>query len=273
VDHFPPAFPGWLAGVLGTWLVLGAGVYYCLARLGAMGGGKVSAREFGQPDLLLCVGFIVWFGLSIASGFRGPEHSVTQKDLIHGALLFLGIVILIAMFMRFRGINPIGQFGLLRRNPLLCAALAAGLLLAAYPLVLLAAKLTDYALNGKERPENIVQYFLNASKGSDTRAIFLTMLMAVVVAPASEETIFRGYIYGVLKRYMGGVGAAVISAGLFAAMHLSVSSLPALFVLALCLTLAYEATGSLLVNIFMHGLFNLWNLLVMLKLAGHLGSP
>jgi membrane protease YdiL (CAAX protease family) len=72
---------------------------------------------------------------------------------------------------------------------------------------------------------------------------------------------------------MGGVGAAVISAGLFAAMHLSVSSLPALFVLALCLTLAYEATGSLLVNIFMHGLFNLWNLLVMLKLAGHLGSP
>ena len=152
-------------------------------------------------------------------------------------------------------------------------ALATGLLFSAYPLVILTGKLTADALNGKVQPENIVEFFLNASKGSDTRAIYLTMVMAVVVAPAAEETIFRGYIYGVLKRYMGGAGAAAISAGLFAAMHVNVASLPALFVLALCFTLAYEATGSLLVNIFMHGIFNLWNLLVMLKIAGHFASP
>ncbi len=113
---------------------------------------------------------------------------------------------------------------------------------------------------------------MSLSEASDTRAIIMTMFMAVVVAPAAEETIFRGYIYGVLKRYAGAIPAALISAGLFAAMHLSLSSLPALFVLALCLTLAYEATGSLLVNIFMHALFNLWNLLLMLVIAHHSGS-
>jgi membrane protease YdiL (CAAX protease family) len=54
-------------------------------------------------------------------------------------------------------------------------------------------------------------------------------------------------------------------------MHLNMAALPALFVLALCLTLAYEATGSLLVNIFMHGFFNLSMLLVILYLTGHPG--
>jgi membrane protease YdiL (CAAX protease family) len=95
------------------------------------------------------------------------------------------------------------------------------------------------------------------------------LLLAVVVAPVAEETIFRGYIYGVLKRYFGGIGAGLFSAALFAGLHLNVAALPALFVLALCLTLAYEATGSLLVNIFMHGFFNLSMLLTMLYLAGH----
>jgi membrane protease YdiL (CAAX protease family) len=134
-------------------------------------------------------------------------------------------------------------------------------------------RLTDLALNGKSRPQNIVQFFVNASEDSNNGAVYLTMLMAVIVAPMAEETIFRGYIYGVLKRYVGAVAAALISAGLFAAMHLNLSSLPALFVLALCLTLAYEATGSLLVNIFMHGLFNLSMLLVILGTARHPASP
>jgi len=90
-----------------------------------------------------------------------------------------------------------------------------------------------------------------------------------VIAPAAEETIFRGYIYAVLKRNIGAVGAALLSAALFGAMHMNLGALPALFVLSLCLTLAYEATGSLLVNIFMHAFFNLSMLLAMLSLARH----
>ena len=43
----------------------------------------------------------------------------------------------------------------------------------------------------------------------------------------------------------------------------SCQSLPALFVLALCLTIAYEWTGSLFVPIAMHAMFNSMNLLLM----------
>lgn len=273
MDHLAPAFPVWLAGLLGAWLVIGVGVYVCLARLVGMGGGKVSTVEFGQPDLLLCIGFMAWFGMAIASGFNGPEHGVTQTDIIHGGAVFLGIVVLIGGYLRYRGINPFRQFGLWRRSLWSCAGLALGLLLAAYPMVMLAGRLTEIASNGKAHPQNIVEYFLTASEGSDKGAIYLTMLLGCVLAPVAEETIFRGYIYGVLKRYTGALPAAVVSAGLFAAMHLSASSLPALFVLALCFTLAYEATGSLLVNILMHAFFNLSMFLVLLEIAHHPGSP
>ncbi len=46
------------------------------------------------------------------------------------------------------------------------------------------------------------------------------------------------------------------NAALFAAIHLNTASLLPLFVLALCLTLAYEATGSLLIPMVMHSCFN-----------------
>ncbi len=229
----------------------------------------MSTREFGEPDNWMCGGFVLWFVLIVLNGFGRAGHDVTQREIIRGAALFLAIVVLLGAFMQYRGINPFRQFGVGRLNPLVCLALAVGLLMAAYPLVALTENLTAIAMHGKEQPQNVVEYFLNASERSDKKAVCLMLVLAVVVAPTAEETLFRGYIYGVLKRPMGGPGAGIVSAGLFAAMHLNVAALPALFVLALCLTLAYEATGSLLVNIFMHGFFNLSMLVLMLFVAGH----
>jgi membrane protease YdiL (CAAX protease family) len=273
VDQFPSAFPVWLAGLLGAWLVVGAGVYFCVGRLVLEKGGKVSTQEFGTQDLVVCYAFIAWILMNIAGGFDAPERDVTQTEIVRGAAVFLGIVAILLFFMLYRGINPLRQFGITRRNPFLCVAIAAGLVLSAHPLILLAEGLTEAAMHGTAQPQNIVEFFLNASEKSDEKAVVTMLLLAVVVAPVAEETIFRGYIYGVLKRSIGGIGAGLLSAGLFAAMHLNLAALPALFVLALCLTLAYEATGSLLVNIFMHGLFNLTMLLVMLYISGHPATP
>jgi membrane protease YdiL (CAAX protease family) len=121
----------------------------------------------------------------------------------------------------------------------------------------------------KLEAQNVIEFFLDAAQRSDRKAMILTGVLAVVIAPVVEETLFRGYLYGVLKRYLGGIGAGLLASVLFAAMHLNLAALPALFVLALCLTVAYEATGSLLVNIFMHSLFNLTSLLVIVLATNH----
>jgi membrane protease YdiL (CAAX protease family) len=263
--------PGWISGLAvclsGVWLIIGSGVYLRLARLVARGEGKVGMQEFGQPDALLCLGFLIFFGVTITVGFGAPDHEVTQKEIIHGGIFYLEILVLIAAFLHFRGINPLRQFGLFPGDPFLCIAFAIGLLVAACPLLFTAQWLTDLAMHGNMRAQNIVEFFRNASESSDKRAVYLTMLVGVIVAPLAEETIFRGYIYGVLKRYTGCVVAALINSGVFAAAHLNLSSLPELFVLGLCFTLAYEATGSLLVNILMHSLFNLTMLLILLYIS------
>jgi len=271
VDQFPPAIPAWVAGVLAAWVVIGAGVYFCVVRLVARKGGKVSTQEFKEPDLILCCAYIAWIVMNIWSGFGRPQQDVDQNQIISAEGVFVIIVGLPLLFMMFRGIDPVRQFGVTRLSPFSCLVLAAGLILAAHPLVLVAEGITAEAMHGKAEPQNVVEFFVNASQKSDLKGVCVLLVLAVFVAPVAEETIFRGYIYGVMKRYIGGIGAGLLSAGLFAAMHLNMAALPALFVLALCLTLAYEATGSLLVNIFMHGFFNLSMLLVILYLTGHPG--
>ena len=262
----------WQASLAVAWLLISVAIWATVIRLLVREGGKVGIQGFGTPDLYLSVGFIFFFGINIVSSFGAKAHDVTQKDLVHGAADFLVIVGFLLMFLQYRGINPLRQFGIVRLNPGICLLFALGLIVAAEPLIILSESVTAQLLQGKAQSQNVVEFFINASQTSNKRAILVTLALAVLVAPAVEETIFRGYLYGVLKRYIGPVAGAVISAGLFAAMHMNLAALPPLFLLALSLTLAYEATGSLLVNIFMHGLFNLVMLLVMLKYAGHL-SP
>ena len=55
----------------------------------------------------------------------------------------------------------------------------------------------------------------------------------------------------------------LVNSALFAAIHLNSASLFPLFVLAVCFTLVYEATGSILVSMTMHSLFNLTTFLLL----------
>ena len=74
--------------------------------------------------------------------------------------------------------------------------------------------------------------------------------------PPFMKSLFRGFLYGVLKRYSDRFFAAVATSMAFAVVHQNVLTLAPLFVLAMCFTLAYELTGCLWVPIVMHALFN-----------------
>jgi membrane protease YdiL (CAAX protease family) len=59
-----------------------------------------------------------------------------------------------------------------------------------------------------------------------------------------------------MKRYVGRVAAVLASALLFAAVHAHLPSFAPLFVLGSCFAIAYEWSGSILVPMMMHALFN-----------------
>ena len=197
-----------------------------VAQVHAAGPGKVSSSS----DMVVALLFnTVFFGCLMAGVIGG----LLWRKLPWSEALGLGL-------------RP--AFGVVGR-----AAVAIGL---AYPLIAAAIVATQVllALNGRSgEPQDIVRFL--AQPGAST-ARLVVAFSAVLFAPIQEEFIFRGYLYGVLRRYAGVPVGLLVNAALFAGIHGHAPSFGGLFVLAACLTLAYEWTGSLYVPMLMHALFN-----------------
>jgi hypothetical protein len=80
-------------------------------------------------------------------------------------------------------------------------------------------------------------------------------LLAILAAPVFEEFIFRGLIFGGLRRSLDAVPAIVASAAVFAIVHPPASMIP-VFGLGLCAALAYDRTKMLLAPMIAHGIYN-----------------
>ncbi|PAW77562.1 MAG: hypothetical protein B9S32_11245 [Verrucomicrobia bacterium Tous-C9LFEB] len=82
------------------------------------------------------------------------------------------------------------------------------------------------------------------------------LFLAVILAPVSEEILFRGFLYPLLKSRLPVGVAWVLTAAIFAAIHFHAMTFPQLFVLGLVLAAAYEITGSLALCVGIHMCFN-----------------
>ncbi|NJP06465.1 MAG: CPBP family intramembrane metalloprotease [Chloroflexaceae bacterium] len=93
--------------------------------------------------------------------------------------------------------------------------------------------------------------------------LLLLLVMVAGVVPIAEELFFRGMLYPLLRYHMGALAAITISAAIFAAFHLILQLLPALFWLGLILAILRERTGSTLPGIGLHALQNGIALIIM----------
>jgi hypothetical protein len=75
---------------------------------------------------------------------------------------------------------------------------------------------------------------------------------AILVAPVVEEIFFRGFVYAGLRARYGWKRAAVVSAALFAIIHLQPTAALPIFVLGLIFAFLYEWGGSIWPAIVMH---------------------
>lgn len=84
-----------------------------------------------------------------------------------------------------------------------------------------------------------------------------SLLGTVVFAPILEEVVFRGLLYGTLRRRFGWPAAAVLSAAVFAGAHgYGVAGFGSVFASGLMWAVAYEKTGSLLPGMAAHAANN-----------------
>lgn len=128
-------------------------------------------------------------------------------------------------------------------------------------------QLADFGISIPMDEQSLVGCF---DGSAPTLAYVWLLLLAGFVAPIVEELIFRAGLYRFLKGQMGRGAAIVVSAGLFALLHMNVLVFPTLMLLGIALCLAYEASGNIKVPIAMHALFNLNSILMIaLQLPPH----
>ncbi|MGI8437939.1 MAG: CPBP family intramembrane glutamic endopeptidase [Chthoniobacterales bacterium] len=211
-------------------------------------------RTFGLPEAIMALflaAFFLWSAeLSYVNAGKAEMH---MTDLLATGLVSIALLLLVAAVLRLRGISVSSAAGF-NRLPFWRAWMTGVILLfAAYPLIFLADLATQKLLRTEPSKQNIVEMF----SGSDTlQQRVLIIVLAVAIAPVVEEFIFRFFFYGVVRRYFGRFAGLLVNASLFAVVHAHVPSALPLFVLGCCFTLAYEWSGSILVSMTMHALFN-----------------
>ena len=237
-------------------LVIGVYVYAALVRqvaARAPGAEPPPLRTFGTPEAIIALFLAFFFLLTLASPPAHQASRMRTQDLIFSAGLTIGLLLALAGYLRLRrfDLNSLGGFG---RIGFFRTVVTGGILmLAAYPLILLGDIITQRLLRGPPPKQAIVEMF---SESSTLGQRIIIIVLAVSLAPVAEEFIFRFFIYGVAKRYVGRVVGVVASALLFAAVHGHLPSFAPLFVLGSCFAIAYEWSGSILVPMTMHALFN-----------------
>jgi membrane protease YdiL (CAAX protease family) len=225
-----------------------------LARVLAAGG-KAPAVPARPPEIGVAAGLVALLLHSAIHALTTPSQPIDATQLAAGACTYALFGGGVFALLHFREPGVLRRFRLHRPAWALLPA-AAGLGVACVAPTLLCATLVERFFAPGAEPQSIVQFFAGAVARRDFAAIALTIGVAVVVAPVTEEVLFRGFLHGLLKRPAGTLPALVFNAALFAVVHGSQPAIAPLFLLGLLFGIAYEFTGSLLVPIVMHVIFN-----------------
>ncbi|MEZ4264751.1 MAG: CPBP family intramembrane glutamic endopeptidase [Myxococcota bacterium] len=110
-----------------------------------------------------------------------------------------------------------------------------------------------------EEAQPILRLF---AEGEDVRVQVAIAVAAVLIGPFFEEVLFRGFIYRNLRDLMGPGLAMGASALLFGLVHLQAPLIVPLAALGVVLAFLFERSGSLLVPIAVHSLWNLGQLII-----------
>lgn len=237
-------------------------------RVYAGGGDTVQVGFFSKFDLIWAAAIVllilVAFLESIGSPRVADPGNIDTSKMVLAVLSWWGAILgptLLSLW--FRGLKPGSVFGVDRMPVGRSLLLGVSLLVSALPMVFVVDYIASILLkvNTTTDTQEVIQIFESAPTVAQRIPI---ILLAVVIAPVAEELAFRGYLYGVIKRYFGAIPALVLSGILFALVHQNLPSFFPLLVLASVFALAYELSGSLLVPMTMHALFNALSLLLVL---------
>jgi membrane protease YdiL (CAAX protease family) len=189
------------------------------------------------------------WGRALLRGMPASEQTAVGSLALQTAVyaMALGIILALVLGREHARISELG-WRLPRWWWVPAAVLVAGL---SYELLTLIAsgieELFPQASNGQ----------IKAVQGEYGTYLVFAIPAVSVVAPIVEESFFRGFVYGWMRRHLNVPAAALLSACFFALVHFQPVIFVPLAVLGVVLALLYEYSGSLLPGMVVHALFNL----------------
>lgn len=128
----------------------------------------------------------------------------------------------------------------------------------AWPLIIFWALIVEYlnieALKNSSYTQDIVEALNNN--------YIIIFFLACIVAPLSEEIIFRGFIFKIIRQKYSTSIAIIINSFLFGIIHLSPSAIIPASILGAALSIIRIKTNSVYGSIIIHSLHNLFALII-----------
>ncbi|NPV91066.1 MAG: CPBP family intramembrane metalloprotease [Firmicutes bacterium] len=172
---------------------------------------------------------------------------------IQAGLIIL-MVVLLVRYIRRTGLNRLG-FSSGESSParILVSGIVGGVLLL---LVVTITAIIIYILIQNRLPleqQTVVEAIASAGSWQD---LSLLLLVVAVLAPLSEEMLFRGLLYGWLRQRLGITAGIWLSGLVFAAFHFDLVRFLPLMLGGAGLAYLYQRTGSLYTSILAHAVWN-----------------
>ena len=260
-------------GFLG-WLFLSSAGRTVRTRPAALSVWEVSLTDFlFLIWLVLVLGLLGQGILRLLAGqtLRHRPDGATLELVLYGSMFHVGAILawFCAHLLERRRQNGVKPVPLLGYASLWESVRGAALtFLAVVPLVSAAGFLGECLLKVAHLPterQELVDLFTQTKSPA---LLGFMVVLALVVAPVSEELVFRAGFFRFLRTRIPRWAAYGASAGLFALLHANWVSFLPLFVLGILFAAAYERTGNIRVPMLAHALFNLHTLLLVLSGVG-----
>jgi membrane protease YdiL (CAAX protease family) len=208
--------------------------------------------------LLLAGGFLVGLLLAFAMmlaarmPFTSPLHPVLNWGVIGGQVLsYVPVLVVLLPGLPWLSRRSLGDLGL--RAPSAAEVrwgVGGGALMLAVALAVAALQSVVLHLKSEQLPVQLL------SSAHDPLLIAGFALLACVLAPLVEESVFRGFVFNALGRYLPFWPAAVLSGAAFALAHWDASAFAPLCAGGVVLAWVYRRSGALIGSMIAHGTFN-----------------
>jgi membrane protease YdiL (CAAX protease family) len=226
----------------------------------------LSDKPWKLTDFLVVMALLIsMLLLAVLSNLLGMRGSAEAQNPAAGFMmatcLYGSILVLVHFLVQRHRTSWREVFGFNSPRTLSALLMATGVTLIILPVVM-GLKLISSKFMGQFNVEAVPQESVRMLQtGIPLGPEILLALLAIAIAPVTEELLFRGILYPFIKQQGYPKLALLGTSVLFGLLHLNVMAFLPLTFLGLVLAWLYETTDNLMAPILAHSLFNLANFL------------